>query len=331
MPHDTPLGAFHAKTRDGGLGVPSLATEVPRWRADRLKGLTQNPLPLIQWLLGQADVQVSFKQQTEYLCAPKSDTLLRTKQNSIDYWKARLTQSVDGRGLRNASLSPESHKWVRVPTGTMRGGEYVKMLAVRFATLKTRLRASRGRVGGAVGANCYSCTDSLHSLSHISQVCGRLEGLRIQRHDSVCSVLMKAGQRRGFKCLWVPIIRTGDTLKGSLKPDLAFIKGSSVVIIDPTIVSDQANLRKEDEAKKERYDKPIVREHFERYLGHPAGGVKLHVEGLAMSWRGVVSREGWRAVSLRLGLTESTLMLIILRALVGTWKMWHYECRMRTR
>ena len=337
LPHDTPLGVFHSKVRDGGLGIPCLATEVIRWRADRLKRLyLQASHPLIGWLLKRPDVAKRLERLTAGVRPPGWDHILSTRQDSIDYWKHRLIQSVDNRGLKYASLSKGSYDWVRAPHGLFKGGEFVKALAVRHATLKTRLRASRGRARESQSVRCHLCRDQLHSLSHLSQVCGRTHGMRIARHDAVVTVLEKAclrkrGNRPGLRVIREPIIRTGPTLKDALKPDLIILKGNDAWVIDPTIVSDSADLRKQDEAKRMKYSSPRVSEYLRGIVEHPEQSSSLTVRGLPFSWRGVVHWDSWREIESSLGLPRAVLDLCLLKVLVGTWKLWYFETRLRTR
>ena len=333
LPHDTPLGVFHAKIRDGGLGIPCLGTEVPRWRAARLQRLyQQTDHPLIGWLLEREDVVRRFRKQTAGVRPPGWGKILTCRQESIDYWKHRLIQSVDNKGLEYASLSKGSSDWVRAPTGLFRGGEFVKALAVRHATLKTRLRASRrGRGGGYLDARCPSCKDQLHSLSHISQVCGRTHGHRVARHDSVVTVLERAANKRGLRVVREPIIRSGVTLKDSLKPDLIIFKKNDVWIIDPTIVSDRADLRRQDEAKRQKYTTPRVSEYLKGMVEHPEQPTSLVVRGLPITWRGVVLWDAWREIQSSLGFPRAVLDLCLLKVLVGTWRLWNFDSRLRTR
>ena len=349
LPHDLPMGAYHAKIRDGGLGIPSLETEIPRWRADRLSRLT-DPSPeiewpsLIPWLLEQDNVHNRYVKDIRYPCVkkvgdPTANTELRTRQDSIDYWKARLTNSVDGWGLKTASLSRESSMWVRSPTGIIRGGEYIKMLAIRFATLKTPLRSSRGSQGLARAnmANCNLCSVP-GSLSHILQVCGKTHGMRTLRHNEACKVLARSAELKGWSVHREPQIlptgelaRTGRTLKSSLKPDLIFAKGNRILVVDPTIVADNARFVDQNRAKIRLYDVPPVRRFCKSLVADPTKEIEFSVEGLAMNWRGIVGAVGWRNISefLRLNV-KTTMTLLIVRTMVKSWHMWRTSCQKRT-
>ena len=45
---DTPTAMFHANTVDGGLGIPSMVTQIPRLRRAQLVKMTQSVDPLIK-------------------------------------------------------------------------------------------------------------------------------------------------------------------------------------------------------------------------------------------------------------------------------------------
>ena len=47
LPHDTPIGYFHAAVVDGGLGIPSMETRIPRMREDLLIRLQRSHDPAV--------------------------------------------------------------------------------------------------------------------------------------------------------------------------------------------------------------------------------------------------------------------------------------------
>ena len=144
-------------------------------------------------------------------------------------------------------------------------------------------------------------------------------------------VLEKACLRKGLRVIREPIIRTGPTLKDALKPDLIILKKNDAWVIDPTIVSDSADLRKQDEAKRMKYSSPRVKEYLRGIVEHPEQSTSLTVRGLPFSWRGVVLWDAWREIESSLGLPRAVLDLCLLKVLVGTWKLWYFETRLRTR
>jgi len=54
LPNDTPLGFFHAKARDGGLGIPRLRNVIPYLRLKRLRKLMTSQDEMIVFPTGQA-------------------------------------------------------------------------------------------------------------------------------------------------------------------------------------------------------------------------------------------------------------------------------------
>jgi hypothetical protein len=145
------------------------------------------------------------------------------------------------------------------------------------------------------------------------------------------SVLERAAIRKGLRVIREPIIRSGQTLKDSLKPDLIIIKGNDAWIVDPTIVSDAADLRKQDEAKRTKYDVPRVKQYLSGIVDCPEQPTSLVVRGLPFSWRGVVLWDAWREIQSSLGFPRAVIDLCLLKVLVGTWRLWKYDSRLRTR
>lgn len=100
LPKDTPLGHLHSATVDGELGVPYLATRIPRQREDHLSRLRASADPAIQ-----PAVDTGGK--------PAADTTTRQRrQHERENWSGQLYDAVDDRRLRGAHLTPHSLRWV---------------------------------------------------------------------------------------------------------------------------------------------------------------------------------------------------------------------------
>ena len=150
-------------------------------------------------------------------------------------WKHYLYASVDGHGLRHASLVPEVHDWVSSGTCLLSGAKFIAAVGVRANTLPTRSRCSRGRTGAS--KHCTACGPNVvENLSHILQACPRTHGSRIVRHDRILQLLAQTLERKG----WIARIELRvNTAQGLRKPDLLVYKPDyQAWIIDVTIVSD---------------------------------------------------------------------------------------------
>ncbi|QQP40632.1 Uncharacterized protein FKW44_014743 [Caligus rogercresseyi] len=109
------------------------------------------------------------------------------------------------------------------------------------------------------GNKCESCGDRVKNLQHILQVCPRVRGARIKRHDQVQALLegsLKAKNRKFHKDNIIPM---GGTVR---KPDLVIIDENKISVVDPTIVSDSLSLHEAENNKAATYNT----EEFKRAL-----------------------------------------------------------------
>ena len=87
---------FHANTADGGLGIPSMVTRIPRLRMTRLVKMTQSDDPLINIKVlsrtGEAAVRLasSIKRLGE--------VQITNKQSDQQAWREELISKTDGQG-----------------------------------------------------------------------------------------------------------------------------------------------------------------------------------------------------------------------------------------
>ena len=358
LPHDTPLGAFHAAPRDGGLGIPNLELDVPRFRYWRLQGLENNreQFPLAHFLLGKSFVRslLLAEKEIKLLGADKNDGKnLLTKPKVAEMWRSKLHDSVDGKGLAAASCSPLSSRWVTELRPVLSGGEFVKCIHTRLAVLKTPVRAARQLRPRPVRLPmCKTCSDRPASLGHLLQGCPRTHGLRIHRHDAVTRLIRQAAQRKGWKVFEEPVIppvRPPDKpspteqhvgsqrcVKGSLKPDLVCVKKKSrqIVVIDPTIIADSVSAEKlhdSSAAKSALYDSERVLEYCRRLAGFDQEEpVSFTVIGLAVTWRGIIDPKALSYLRAKLKLATDLVSLIAVRTLFQSWRMWNCDSNQRT-
>ena len=205
LPHDTPIAAYHASVKDGGLGVPSLLTDVLRLRSWRMGNLRED-LPLIKLI---KSYPASLKALEDSMEWPK--VFDHELCNSIDVrrmWASRLHETADGQGLKHASLSPASSRWLTRSVSGVSGSEFVKATLTRLGLLKTRLRATRGRAAGDHKLRaCPRCSyRTPESLGHILQTCHMSHGLRIERHNRIVRTLERCSERQGWIVVREPLI-----------------------------------------------------------------------------------------------------------------------------
>ena len=76
-------------------------------------------------------------------------------------------------------------------------------------------------------------------MAHILQVCPQTHTSRIARHDKIVGPVERALTREGYTIDCEPAI---PTLVGIQRPEVVAARGSAVIVLDVTIVADNADL-----------------------------------------------------------------------------------------
>jgi hypothetical protein len=181
---------LHCSVQDGGVGLPSLATEVP---LDKIGSMSR--------LIGSQDGHVKrlakaigIEEQLETTCRRweirRPLNKMRCVVNEI-----RKRRRVEWENL--GSQGPRGPYWrrCRASNGWMRRdvlseGEHTVALQLRTNTYPTREAMSRGRKGTNV--MCRRCGQSVETLGHITRQCLAVKCNRIKRHNKVCGILVSA-------------------------------------------------------------------------------------------------------------------------------------------
>ena len=174
LPKDTPLGYIHAASVDGGLGVPSLVTRIPRLKKDLLQRLRDSEDPDVRTAVDASGEEGEGEART-------SPTL--RKKAEREKWSRQLYESVDGSGLRCARQTPASSKWIDDGTLLLKGGDFVRGVKLRGNLMGTKTRSSRGRRVDSV--LCDTCRNHPESLGHIMQQSLAAHQARVGRHNNV--------------------------------------------------------------------------------------------------------------------------------------------------
>ena len=153
----------------------------------------------------------------------------------------KIYKTVNGKGLRHASLVPQVHQWVSNGASLLTGSKFCAALGVRASTLPTKLRGSRGRPGTVRECGCgrldRNGARTLESLGHIVQECYYTHDATVKRHNRVLEQAARIFGAKGYKTLLEhPFKITGGAIR---KPDLVvFREGRRTTIFDVCIVSD---------------------------------------------------------------------------------------------
>ena len=183
LPKDTLGAAFHASTIEGGLGVPSFVTTIPALKKRHLDRL----------LLSDSEAAQLASEHTD-----------RPSTVPPKFWANQLHLLVDGSGLRESHLSPQSKRWIDSGTKLMTGASYIQACKMRLGVI-TPARSAREH---NADPNCKLGCALPGTAHHIMQVCLRVQPWRIRRHGRVVQLVSSRLQSQGYTVLVEPHIPT---------------------------------------------------------------------------------------------------------------------------
>ena len=292
LPKDVPISLFHVKTKDGGLGIPSLRTKIPRLRKQRWIRInsTENPDPQLAGLL--ASPYWRLKEESQELAAvaegSQGDTTYNLKMKEREYWRDALYSTTDGEGLRShSSGSSYNSKFFDDNFLRLTGKEFVKALHLRCGSLRTPARSNRGRVEGR-GPMCPSCPDKVASIGHLLQCCGRTHLQRVGRHDTIVKELARKLRTLGYETVLEPHIPVGQSHE---KPDIVAYRkeDQKLLVLDPTIVNCKCCLDTLAAEKSAKYSNTAVFEWLVAKYGACGRRENVTVDGIVLNFRGAWS------------------------------------------
>jgi len=140
-------------------------------------------------------------------------------------------------------------------------------IKVRGNLMATRDRRTRGERG----CNMCRLCNCPSTLAHTLQVCPRAHRLRIERHAEVCGSLVRSLQPKGYVVKEEPHIPCSNSF---LKPDIvAFLNKPNpvcpesrihsirkILVLDPIVVADNADLDRCARGKSAKYSGRPVRD-----------------------------------------------------------------------
>lgn len=313
LPHDVPVGYFHAPIQSGGLGMPLLKTFIPILKHNRLQRLCSSSLPA-----ARAAAESHYVARQLAWC----DDQMRARGNRVtttaelrQQMAARLRESCDGNGLREVSSSKLSSHWVSSGADAIPGADYVHYHHIRANCIPSRARLSRGREGRDV--HCRAGCLERETSAHCVQRCFRTHGGRILRHNDLCRQVGGFLQQGGWH---VDAELAYPTSAGRRRPDLTIAKGDEAVVVDAQVVSSETALDVSHERKIEKYRScDDLADRVAEYTGVPRNNVRF--TALTISWRGVWSSRSESEMR-GLGLTTRQLRTLTTRVLWGSWLNW---------
>ena len=331
LPHDTVTPYYHASHVDGGLGIPSIYTQVTRLRRDRFRALRRSKDPFLKYLLETDYMQLEerlLEKPARVINQKKPDLTWEitpsAEENKVR-WAAALYETIDGKGLRHhaeeqVTVGGYRSFWVIDKASKLSGREFVEAIHARGAVLATKARRARGSTATRY---CATCPRQVANLGHLVQTCPRMHDLRIVRHNEVCKLLESSLVKHGYTVIREPRIPSGNSY---LKPDLlCFHKHSAEwALLDPIISSDRANLEDYRRRKIEKYGTPEVLDWCRNLIAAELGVDQVHndpvISGVVLDWRGAWSARSWSAVR-SLNVPKEICELVSIRVLRGACSM----------
>lgn len=319
FPADVALAYYHTTTQDGGLGIPSLTTTVPRLMRDRLKSLAKSSSASAR-AVARAN-WVTRRERWAEKALTRQGEMLDTTQKGCRWWAQSLHRSVDGKELRECAKTDTSSHWVDAGSYGIPGRDYVQYHHIRVNCLPTRIRTTRGFRRADSDVTCRAGCNSTETAAHVIQACFRTHGGRVKRHNAVCKVVAAGLRDRGWTVDEEPRI---PTLIGMRKPDIVATKEDRVVVIDAQVVGGQQPLNGAHQRKIEKYgENRDVRRAVRSWRGREHQTITFG--SCTLSWRGVWSSESVSCL-LECGLSKGLLRSITTRVIQGShtnWTRWN--------
>jgi hypothetical protein len=319
MPADTPLGVFHAKVADGGLGIPELVIRVRRLARERLERMCGLQCPIVGALRWDESVAEDLRMRHDPVII--GDVAVTNAVNESILQRKRLETSHDGRAIAKPA-SAAGTRWIGDPINyRISGGEYVKAVLTKYQLLKTGERKTRGVNRSQGGRLCRIC-QVVQSLAHIVQMCPMTHGLVVRRHDDLVRALASSARRLGWTVIHEPRIACKTSF---LKPDLVLLKKGKAFVLDPSITGCRDDAVAKGRDKVNKYRVKEVQEYVRSVSKAEGHDLKsLTIEPVLVSWRGT-----WEPATVKLlrglKIPRKFMDYSTVRLLNSGWRMWHLQ------
>ena len=280
LPQDTPMGFFHGRIRDGGLGIPSACTIIPLAKKRRVERLMASPDQLLR-SVGEETVNARGQGLLRRpICV--GDAVVSSTSEAATAWKEQLYRCRDGAGLRG--VTSVATKWIADPPPNIFPAFFIKGTQLRAGVLPTGARLARGGRGAV--PMCRGPCARPESLNHILQGCSLTHGPRVKRHDNVVKfVARKIRQKTSLTVIREAVIPFSDSF---FKPDLIVVSGETATVVDVAITSD-GYIRTATTEKARKYGSDAAVTAIRNFLS--AEFTIKHVTQLPLvfTWRGLVA------------------------------------------
>ncbi|CAL7932979.1 unnamed protein product [Xylocopa violacea] len=273
LPKTTPTAYIHAPTKSGGLGIPSLRYHIAAVYLARLER--------IKVRADSETRKVMMSPAIESLCVKLKRMLggvdVTAKDNVQRFWSNQLHNSALGSGLK--SMTSGISSWIYNPPKFWKGRDYIGAINLRIGLLPTK---------GApymTDTDCRnpSCSGTRETLYHILQRCPITHYDRINRHDNINKTINTALKDKNLNIESVPRFTTTNS---TYIPDTIVVHNNKAYIIETTIAYESKNesLNKSHQIKKEKYNRPDLKEAVKRVYNVPEVEIMPFVVGARGCW-----------------------------------------------
>ena len=248
------------------MAVPCLGKTIPRCKAKRTFALFHSDDPVVSgmagkhiplgdfcrlWLAGGGKEDQRNKALQE-LTDPECESLTLPKSwrdVEFDLWTRKGPQ---GFGVGLFKGDKVSNCWLpRKGRSRWEESHFIRALQMRSNVLPTLEFRSRGRSRDGIPP-CRACGKLPETASHILGSCGETKLNRMDRHNRLCALLALEGEKRKWLVMRERRIIRRDG-RWSV-PDLVFVKGAVLMIVDVTVRYDSCVTWLEA-GRKEKEDK----------------------------------------------------------------------------
>lgn len=314
LPHDVPLGFYHARNAEGGLGITSLRTSIPWMRLQRMSRLDQSTstmsaaaskLGYITSILKQAKQLIMYK-----------ETAIESRKTYDKFWTRTLHTSADGAALKDAATTPGGTSWLVDGSRLLTGREYINTVKMYINAMPCLTRLKRGR---DVRTTCRAGCPEPENLGHILQKCLRTHHARIHRHNIIAKYVANRLRDLEYQVLEEPHYKVPGT---ALVPDIVFKREDKSGVLDVQVVSTRQPLGALHATKTSKYmNEAFLKQAFPHE--HPL------VSSVTLNYRGMWANESVKTLR-DLGFTRRDFKLLTIRCLQGGYRGFVAHQRMTT-
>lgn len=171
----TPNPVFHARVRDGRLGIQELLSTIPKVLSNQIVNL-----------LDKSDVTLdpvlTYILQTDKARAILTKLNVISGENPSDkVWLQSIQDGPFTAGLEHCTHDSASRKWVYSKPNSWTGRDYIRAIHLRSANLP-----SKGILSNPADLrSCRSGCPHNETTCHILQGCPTTHGMRVLRHNEI--------------------------------------------------------------------------------------------------------------------------------------------------